>query len=133
MRYLRCFVFLLFLAFTISTCEKERITIDPDNLIIGTWINSDSECNITRLERSNRLIDNKYGISFKSDSTLIERKNAGWCGTPPIYLTNYDGTWHQVTDTLIRINVGYWGGEISFHIEIESIDKTYLRIIYHYD
>jgi hypothetical protein len=36
---------------------------------------------------------------------LIDLKNAGWCGTPPISDKNYEGTWESIDGKLI-LNIG---------------------------
>jgi hypothetical protein len=41
---------------------------------------------------------------------LIDLKNAGWCGTPPISDKNYEGTWESIDGKLIKINTEYWSG-----------------------
>jgi hypothetical protein len=48
---------------------------------------------------------------------LIDLKNAGWCGTPPISDKNYEGTWESIDGKLIKINTEYWSGYETFFIE----------------
>jgi hypothetical protein len=66
---------------------------------------------------------------FNSDGTLIERKNSGWCGTPPISYADYSGNWTILNDTLIQISVGYWGGSEKYNLDIESISSDSLQVI----
>ena len=94
--------------------------------MLGIWNVSEYVENTTVYNRSSAFID-EYGYEFKSDGTLTERQNAGWCGTPPITYADYDGTWNVVNDTLIQITVNYWGGTMSYHLDIESVDSQYLR------
>ena len=68
------------------------------------------------------------GIKFNSDKTFIERANSGWCGTPPISYTNYDGTWNAINENTFEINVAYWGGTTNYKIEIVELNDTELKI-----
>lgn len=56
---------------------------------------------------------------------FIERKNAGWCGTPPIAYADFNGSWAK-NDSLIDITVDYWGGVANYHWKIISIDNNNL-------
>jgi hypothetical protein len=96
-------------------CEKQKLNSTGFDDIIGCWTNPMYEYNtdgksIVSYERSNTLPDNSAGITFLKDGTLIERKNAGWCGTPPITYGNYSGEWQIQNDDEIKIDVAYWGG-----------------------
>ena len=113
-----------------SSCEKKKIEFDPEYLLIGTWSFNDYQDNSTIYQRSKELNDNYPGYIFLSDGSLIERKNAGWCGTPPVSYSNYDGKWSIINDTLIEVNVGYWGGTIRYKLDIESITNTSLKLTY---
>lgn len=41
-----------------------------------------------------------FGFHFLEDGDMYERKNAGWCGTPPITCCDYKGTGSQNNSTL---------------------------------
>jgi len=84
------------------------------------------------LDRSEQLDPFKYGFTINDDGTFIERKNAGWCGTPPISYDNFEGTWEAVSDSLLEITVGYWGGTMTYQIRIVSLDGDNLAIRYLY-
>lgn len=115
------FPFLLFIS-----CNKEEIKTDPDNLLLGIWNYSNFQDNMFIYARNLEFIDN-HCYEFKDDGTIIERKNAGWCGTPPITYANYPGTWSLLNDTLVQIEVGYWGGTASYKLDIESVDSKFLK------
>lgn len=87
---------ILLFAFSLIACEKnnENAAARNDDLI-GSWFNPQYNDSITTFERSEGLADNEYGFSFNEDNTFIERKNAGWCGTPPISYADFNGTWTQ--------------------------------------
>jgi hypothetical protein len=116
----------------IVACSKDNIQIDPDNLLIGVWNYSDYSGNSAVYSRSNDFNDGPC-YKFNSDGTMTERKNAGWCGTPPISYADYPGTWTILDDTLIQISVGYWGGTIDYKLDIESIDSKILKVTLVYE
>jgi hypothetical protein len=115
--------------FLLVACSKDEIKTDPDNLLIGVWNYNDFQDNTSIFSRSNEFIDNPC-YRFNIDGTLTERKNAGFCGTPPITYADYSGTWSLLNDTLIQINVGYWGGMIKYKLDIEAIDSNSLKTSY---
>ncbi len=120
---------ILLFAFTIIACEKNTENSAPRNdHLIGSWFNPQYNDSIVTYERSEGLIDNEYGFSFNEDKTFIERKNSGWCGTPPISYADYDGSWTE-KDSIIDINVGYWGGTSDYTWKMVSVDETNLKII----
>ena len=116
----------------IAGCSKESIQVDPDNLLIGIWNYSDFSGNATVYTRSNDFIDGPC-FKFNDDGTMTERKNSGWCGTPPISYADYPGTWTIINDTLIQISSEYWGGTINYKLDIESIDSDILRASFVYE
>lgn len=120
---------ILFLSIIILiACEKsnEPIVNNSDKLI-GYWINPVAIDTVWKYERANSLKDNDYGFAFKSGQLFVERKNAGWCGTPPISYTDFDGTWTK-NDSVINITVGYWGGLADYQWKKILIDNNSLTI-----
>ena len=65
---------------------------------------------------------------------MIERKNIGWCGTPPITYGNYDGNW-QEQESILNINTSYWGGSASYQWGVISDNNqlVVLRITEEYE
>ena len=110
-------------------CSKDNIQVDSDNLLIGVWKYSDFNNNDNIYIRSNEFIEN-HCYKFNSDGTMTERKNSGWCGTPPITYADYLGKWNIINDTLIQINVGYWGGTTKYKLDIQSVDSNILKVSY---
>ena len=120
---------ILFLSILVLiACEKsnEPIVNDSDQLI-GYWINPVIDDTTLTYERANALTDNEYGFAFQSGNVFIERKNAGWCGTPPISYADFEGTW-ITTNSLINITVRYWGGWADYQWKIISAAKNKLTI-----
>ncbi|MCK4747370.1 MAG: hypothetical protein KAT15_10055 [Bacteroidales bacterium] len=104
--------------------------------IVGTWVEevdlTHVEDGTTQLKRADELDPSLYGFTIKDDGSFVERKNAGWCGTPPISYDNFDGTWVALSDSLLEITVGYWGGTMTYQMRIVSLDQEQLRIRYLY-
>lgn len=120
---------LLILLISVSwSCSKDKIEIDGNNLLIGVWNYSEYKDNSAVFTRSSEFVDN-HCYKFNINGTLVERKNAGWCGTPPVTYGDFDGTWSIQNDTILTINVGYWGGETSYKLDIESLDENNLEVI----
>ena len=116
-------------------CEKDLMETEAlgNNAgIVGTWIEQRYEEDVLWLDRAKNLDPSKYGFTINEDGTFIEHKNAGWCGTPPISYDNFDGTWEAVSDSLLEITVGYWGGTMTYQIRIVSLDGDNLAIRYLY-
>lgn len=126
----------IILAIFVTSCSQPTDS-DAENYKLndfyGTWVRSGYEESITVLKKSRQLDENQYGLIIRRDGKLIERKNSGYCGTPPITYANYEGEWKKLQDNLLEITVGYWGGTTSYRIEIVSLSYYELKISYHYD
>jgi hypothetical protein len=127
-------IFLMGLVLLLS-CEKELMELDALGAnagIVGTWVEEGYQGDTTLLKRAVKLDDAKYGFTLNEDGSFIERKNSGWCGTPPISYANFDGSWEAVSDSLLNITVGYWGGMMTYQIRIVSLLGEGLSIKYLY-
>lgn len=119
----------------LASCSKEFLEIEAlgENVgIVGTWVQNGYQGDTTLMERAKELDNDKYGFTLEQDGTFVERKNSGWCGTPPISYANYSGTWEVVSDSLLSITVAYWGGMMSYQIRIVSMTEEDLAIKYLY-
>ena len=126
------FVIFTLISILLISCKKDEIYIDGNNPLLGTWnVSGYEDNNTTVYDRSTAFVD-QYGYEFRTDGTVIERKNAGWCGTPPITYADYTGTWKYINDTLVQIEIGYWGGMTTYQLDIESVDAEHLKAIYVY-
>lgn len=120
---------LLILLIPVSwSCSKDKLEIDGNNLLIGVWNYSDYKDNSAVFIRSSEFADN-HCYKFNSNGTLVERKNSGWCGTPPISYADYEGTWSVQNDTIITIKVDYWGGVTTYSLDIESVNENTLEVV----
>jgi hypothetical protein len=120
-------LFLFLISFLLS-CSKDDTKIDDSNLLLGVWVYSDYKANSAVYTRSSEFADN-HCYKFNSNGTLVERKNSGWCGTPPISYADYEGTWSIQNDTIITIKVDYWGGVTTYSLDIESVNENTLEVI----
>ena len=120
------------LCLAIKGCEKNDNDYKEQQSIIGCWsyparANNESGKEILFYEKTDTLPADAGGINFLSDGTLIERKNAGWCGTPPIAYANFSGNWYIQNDSMI-IDVAYWGGMEHKIWKILSVTNDVLKI-----
>ncbi len=126
---------LLLLIALMFSCEMEFLEADAlgeNASIVGTWIEEGYEDDATLMQRAEELDSSKYGFIIHEDGTFTEHKNSGWCGTPPISYAEFEGAWSAVSDSLLDITVGYWGGTMTYQIRILSVDQEQLKIRYLY-
>ena len=117
------------------SCEEEAGTpgaLDGENGIVGIWVEDTILGDVKTLHRAGDLDPDQYGFRIAGDGSYVERKNAGWCGTPPITYGNFNGTWTALSDSLLGITVGYWGGIMSYQLRILEVNESQLRIRYLY-
>ncbi len=109
-------------------CESEiDSTLEGSENLIGYWVDpAYNESTITFI-KARDFEDDDFGIVFKSNHKFAERKNSGWCGTPPISYAIFDGNWEKEGD-LLNINVGYWRGKIDRQWKIISVSNKKLII-----
>ncbi len=124
------FKILMILAVVVFTaCDKDDEKIEDDSSeLVGYWINPVVNDSMIIYERADRLKDDDDGIAFNSNHEFIERKNSGWCGTPPISYSDYEGIWER-SESIVNITVGYWGGTLEYRWEIVSVDNKELTIV----
>ena len=117
----------------ISSCDTCTQPIS-DNTLYNVWVKYDDDFrDPNTLRSSQKLEDNHYGFIIKKDGTFIERKNLGGCGTPPISYGNYEGSWSEISDDILEIDVGFWGGVTTYKIQILSVNDSELKIKYIFD
>jgi hypothetical protein len=122
------FILLLFSIVILTSCENDiDLKSVEAELIIGHWISPVYIDTLVQYTRAEGLIENDYGISFNPGNSLVERQNAGWCGTPPISFANYNGTWSKTGD-VIDITVDFWGGKAFHKWKVIANDKKTLTI-----
>lgn len=121
-KYVKITLFLLAIV-SLQSCQKnDEIEIDPNNLLIGNWVNPQYDGEKTTYQRANDLPAEAYGISFKQNGNFIER-SSGFCGTPPLIFSDYEGLW-QLEDALISITAQSFLG--NYHWIVVSVTETEL-------
>ncbi len=126
---------LLFVVVLLTACESDMAELEDlgsNSGIVGTWVEDTLRGDTLLFQRARKLDEVKYGFTIGDDGSFLERKNAGWCGTPPITYENFEGTWDAVSDSLLDIKVAYWGGMMTFQIRIISMEEEKLAIKYLY-
>jgi len=119
-------IILLFTLFV--SCDKEpELKSGNSALLTGSWTSPVYEDSIYTFTRATSLQENDYGLTFKADYQLVERKIAGWCGTPPVAYSDYLGTWTEADSTLY-ISSFFWGGTVHYQWKIVSLDNQYLIV-----
>lgn len=123
------FVFLLII---LSGCDKsdETVIINSNGFseaLLGNWSNREFNDGAYTFERVESLPFDNYGISFKHYNIIVERKNSGWCGTPPIAYDNFKGSWTQ-NDSIINLEVEFWGGNVSKVCKMILLNNNYLSV-----
>jgi hypothetical protein len=112
----------------LASCENDiELKSDNDIELIGHWISPVYIDSLIQYTRADALKEDDFGISFKPENILIERQNAGWCGTPPISFTNYNGTWSKTGD-IIDISVDFWGGKVNRQWKVIVINAETLVV-----
>lgn len=117
-------------AITLLACSEseEQITIDPNNQLIGSWSYAEyNEDDTITYKRVNGTISDEYTCTLKNNGSFIEHKNAGWCGTPPISFSDFEGTWQQQNNKVI-IQSEYWGGTQNLKWEIIALTEEILTL-----
>jgi hypothetical protein len=110
------------------SCTKDKIEIDPHNLLIGVWNYSNNKNNAIVYSRNTEFSDN-LGYKFRSDGSLLERNISGFCATPPVSYSDYPGTWTILNDTLIRVDVSYSRGSSAYNLDIKSVTSDSLKVL----
>ena len=98
----------------------------PDNLE-GTWVYRSYQEDVYTMEKSINLENDNSGLIILGNGKFIERKNIGFCGTPPVVYDNYQGNWESLSDNKLKVVVDYWGGTENFTIDIVSITNSVLK------
>ena len=101
-KWLGMILSVVFLA-SCAEMDEPREMLGENEEIVGTWVEESLEDQVTTMKRAENLAQDRYGFIIREDGTFVERKNAGWCGTPPISYDNFEGTWEALSDSLLDI------------------------------
>jgi hypothetical protein len=125
----------LMLGMILFSCERdlpEAELLGDNREVIGTWVETEYASEVRWLERREELDPDRYGFTLRESGEFIEHKNGGWCATPPISYASFEGNWMVLSDSLLAITVGYWGGTMSYQIRLVSVEQDKLAIRYLY-
>ncbi len=127
--------FTLILIFGLSgllfSCEKTKTSPEAGKLE-GTWVEDHFDEGVLILNKSDKTKEDSYGFVIHDGGKFTEHKNSGWCGTPPISYADFEGSWEYENDSTLKIVVGYWGGTMTYELDIIEITANNLRVRYHY-
>lgn len=113
------------LCFLNMTCDSDNgPIIDSNNLLIGHWVEADYSNEQTIFKRAAALPNDAYGIAFKANGDFVER-SSGWCGTPPLTFSNYNGLW-VLNNNLVTITQQYY--PTTYIWRIVSVTETELIV-----
>lgn len=126
-------LFLIIITLFVS-CESNtvlgdsEINIDPDNLLLGNWTTPVYENEVTTFLRVATLPKESYGIAFQKNNVFIER-SSGFCGTPPLIFTDYEGNFSQ-DKTIIKIDNNLYQNNFQWEIiEISTSNLVVKRVL----
>lgn len=131
-KFLSLLVLALLATNSCSDNNETEIKSKHLNSIYGNWARIGFSNSSIILARTKTLTTEGYGLSLTEDGNYVERKNAGWCGTPPINYQNYPGTWKPINDSTLTVKVGYWGGTTQYKLIIDNSkqDTIAIRFVY---
>lgn len=117
------------LSFFLAACEDDDETASVmTRSLVGNWSDAYQLDSVITFSSMEELPDHQYGIAFAPDHNFIERKNSGWCGTPPISFADFMGIWSE-KDSIVDISVGYWGGRVDYEWKIIHVGAGTLKIM----
>lgn len=128
---------LLLIVFAFSSCvsnstnkttDESKTAKITDKAIVGTWVNDSYKDGKAIYKKYSDFKSDQPGIQLNKDGTMIKRQNAGWCGTPPISYSNFNGTWKKINKTTMTIRYEYWGGTAEEDLEIAELTKNTLAV-----
>jgi len=121
------YALIIIISLVVYSCSSDDSVsiVDNNNLLLGKWISPElSDTGTLVFTRANSFINGR-GMEFKRNGEMIHR-NAGFCGTPPLTYSNYDGIYNVSNDTLSGQLFNSHINNISF--ELVSITTTSLEI-----
>ena len=110
------------------SCETKNEIPEESTSLSGYWVNRQVVDSFYIFSRSGSLNHDDYGIAFLEGGEFIERGNIGFCATPPVTYTNYNGS-YTVSDSIINIHVPFWGGVAEYTWEIKEINNFSFKLL----
>ncbi|MDO9511767.1 MAG: hypothetical protein Q7J34_08405 [Bacteroidales bacterium] len=124
-KYLGIIVLLTILSF--NSCKKESYTPGFEERLKGHYINPQYSDQKILFEKSHKLKEKVYGISLLDNHQCVERRNIGFCGTPPVVFDDYHGEW-TLADSVLSLRLESLEGIQNFHWKILLLDNKHLLV-----
>lgn len=121
-------ILLILALLSLTSCNDSNDTFTNVEGLEGYWIRPLYTDSVVTYKRSNQFEENGYGIAFKRGGDYIERTVNGWCGTPPVVLSDFEGKW-SLSDSTIKVKGTYWGGTTDMTWKIKTLNASELKII----
>ena len=120
---------ILLLMLSFIGCKEKQI-VDPDNLLLGTWVNvsyeSQNGVTLITYQRNSGLDNQNSGYIFYNSGKITDRSVVGRCGTPPLSYGDFEGNWTFDND-IVTINSTDWFKQSKTNrYSIESLDSKVL-------
>lgn len=125
------FISISVISLLLISCEKES-NIPEAGELEGIWVEERYEEDLMILGKSDKMDEDNYGFKISEDGKFLEHKNSGSCGTPPISYADFAGTWKYESDSVLVIDVAYWGGTMIYKMDIVELTGNTLKVRYHY-
>jgi hypothetical protein len=120
-------LFMLIVLAITASCSLNEEAEYKDDPLVGSWIEQEYTDSTFVMKRAADLKENDYGFTIKANHQFEERKNSGWCGTPPISYADFEGTW-SYQDSILQVEVEYWGGMATYTWKVMMVDQDELII-----
>ena len=119
-----CLVGLLFCV----ACSSPAPASLQDPSVLGAWgFNSmDDQSGIRVYAKLESLVGDQNGYMFEPGGVLLVR-NAGWCGTPPLTYSNFEGSWTEEQEGHLVLTYPNWEAMQDFRLEILNLTKNEMR------
>ena len=124
-KYLSIIVLMTIISF--SSCKKDSYTPGFKDKLTGHYINPQYSDQEILFEKSSKLEEKVYGISLLDNQQCIERRNIGFCGTPPVVFDDYHGQWN-LADSILSFQIESLEGIQNFQWKILLLDDKQLLV-----
>lgn len=115
-----------------ASCSSSDPAAPQDPAISGAWglESTDSESGIRIYSKLNSLSGDQNGYMFGSGGSLLVR-DAGWCGTPPLAFSNYEGSWVEEEENILLLTYPQLEEMQDFRLVILSLngDEMQCRVV----
>ncbi len=107
------------------SCSSSDPASPSDPAYSGAWglESIDSESGTRVYSKLDSLSGDQDGYMFDSGGSLMVR-NAGWCGTPPLAFSNFEGSWVEEADDILFLTYPHWDEMRDFRLVILSLNDA---------